>query len=671
MFRCCFVGYKESRNIVKFVTQDISKAYGGRDLFRNFSLEVSSGIRLAVVGPNGAGKSTFLRILVGEEEPDGGSIIYPATARLGYMAQEVADEALSTYLMEWVMEAIPSWNEFWREWEAAVAAEDTRAQERLGRRQAELERLHGYNPESKAREMLGGLGFKVESFFQPLGDLSGGWRERAKLARALLGGGDILILDEPTNHLDLESVEWLERFLLGYGGTLVFVAHDRTFLDRVGTHVLFLGDGKPVFRKGSFSSYLQYQEEMEEQRQREAKKLSADYVRKMDFVRRFKAKASKARQAASKRKQALKIEKEMSGLAAPMARKTLSFSLPEPKRGEKTVCGVVDLGFTYQEGNTLWPPLNFHIYRGQKIALSGPNGCGKSTLLKLVAGTLQPTAGGVDKGTSIQVGYYSQHQLETLQQDNTVLGEVRRLSDSRLTDEELRSALGLFMLGSEYVDRLIRNLSGGEMSRVLLTTLFLARANFLILDEPANHLDLESREALIQALEEYSGTVLLVAHDRWLLNRVAEQVWALSDQGIEVHTEGFEEYERTVREAALLREREAPVSLGVRDREESKKLKREEAQRRNALYRELKPKREEYAALERNLDAHLHRQSELEQTLADPEIFSDSGRATELLESYKRGEREGEDLLDRLSCLEQEILELEGEGESMPGDSPA
>ena len=327
---------------MKITIQNLSKAFGGRDIFSDFSLDIDSGVRLCVCGPNGCGKSTLIRMLADADAPDSGRIIMPRGCRVGYVQQDLDEAVLDTPLLEWVVDVLPDWHDFWSAWEAAAVSKDEAAIARLGARQAELEALYGYNPEHKAQAVLSGLGFDEGKWHLPIKQLSGGWRERAKLARVLVAGADVLLLDEPTNHLDIEAVEWLEDFLMDYKGALVFVAHDRVFMDRIGTHVLYLGGSKPVFRKATFSQFVELQEELEEQREREAQRLNAEIERKMDFVRRFGAKATKARQAGLRQKMAKKLEKELEGFRPEAKRKELSFKWPEPPKADKTILSVAD-----------------------------------------------------------------------------------------------------------------------------------------------------------------------------------------------------------------------------------------------------------------------------------------------------------------------------------------
>lgn len=657
----------------KINIQSVCKAYGGRDVLRDFSLEINGSTRLAVVGVNGAGKSTLLKLLAGESEPDSGKVALSSGARLGYVAQELEAVDLETPLLEWVLDALPSWHDFWAEWDAAAKAGDKARLDALAVRQTELEHQLGYSPEHRAKSILLGLGFAERKWDRPIQTLSGGWRERAKLARVLVAGADVLLLDEPTNHLDLEAVAWLENYLLAFQGVLVFVAHERVFLDRVATDTLFLGDAKPVLRPGTFTQFLAWREEMDKQWERQAAAIDNKIKRHNAYIDRFRYKASKARQAQSKLKSAEKLGKELAGLASdrPEARtRSLDFTLPEPTRGDKTVLSAADLEFSFPDQAPLWPKLTFHIYRGQKIALAGPNGAGKTTLLKLISNDLTPTGGAVRLGSGVTMGYFSQHQAEILSLDKTVISEMRRLAGPKATHNEVCSVLGLFMLGEEYWERTVSKLSGGEKSRLLLAGLFSARANFLVLDEPTNHLDLESREALIRALSEYTGTILFVAHDRHLLSETAQEVWSVGPEGLTVYPDGYEEYvrkiEETAREAArdedASRRESQPPKLSKKD---EKELKRRQAEVRNRIYKLVKPKQDAYARLEAELETILTEQAELEAVMADPASYADAKRFSELSKRYNELTESSERLFVKMDALEKEIQAFEMEKASV------
>jgi ATP-binding cassette subfamily F protein 3 len=651
--------------MAKVSLQNLSKSYGGRDLFKDFSLEIPGGTRLAVVGQNGAGKSTLLKLIAGVSEPDGGKVTLSTGARLGYVAQDMDEADLGMGLLAWVMAALPSWKDFWARYDAAVAAGDKAAMEALAHEQAQLEHMLGYNPEHRAKTILTGLGFEEKQQTGPLSALSGGWRERAKLARVLTAGADVLLLDEPTNHLDLDAVSWLESFLCAFPGVLIFVAHDRVFLDRVATHTLFMGDVKPIWRPGSFTEFLAWREEMDKQWERQAAAIDNKIKQHSAFVDRFRYKATKARQAQSKLKNVDKLEKELAALRSerPDVRaKTLNFTLPEPEKSDKTVAAAADLSYAYPGREPIWPPLTFQLFRGQKVALVGHNGAGKTTLLKLVVGALKPVSGRVLLGTGVKLGYFSQHQTEVLQSDALVMSEMKRMAGPKATHLEVCSILGLFLLGEDYWERRVSELSGGEKSRLVLAGLFSARANFLVLDEPTNHLDLESREALVRALSEYTGTILMVAHDRYLLREAADEVWSVSHDGLTVYEDGFAAYEAAMAQdnACRLDEAQPAESAPARvSRQEDKERKRRVAEQRNALYRDIKPKRDAYDKLEAELEALLAKQSEVEAVMADPETYAQRELFATLSKEYGTLSHAAEEMLARMAVLEEEISDLE------------
>ncbi|GAB7023477.1 ABC-F family ATP-binding cassette domain-containing protein [Salidesulfovibrio brasiliensis] len=637
--------------------------YGGEEVFSDVSFEVGPGMRLAATGPNGCGKSTLLRILAGVVEHDGGQLSIDRGAQIGYVAQELSGKDLEKNLLAWVMDALPSWSGFWEKWEKAVADGDDARIAELSHVQAEFEEKYGYSPEHKARAILSGLGFSDDDLFKRILELSGGWRERAKLARVLLQGADILLLDEPTNHLDLEAVEWLEQYLLNFRGALVFVAHDRVFLNKVATHVLFLGDRRSVMRKGNFDDFLVWQEEDARQRAKEVEKLSARIEHEQNYIDRFRVKARKAAQAQSKIKKVEKMAEELDRLKktsdAARTGKRLSFRLPQPQRGDKVAIAAVDLRFSYDKGPSVWDGLDFQLYRGQKVALMAPNGAGKTTLLKLITGSLKPHTGHTKIGNKTKVGYFSQHQHEILNLDGTALSEIRRLSDPNLTEEQLMNVLGLFLLGEDFFERKVADLSGGEKSRLLLATLFLSHPNMLILDEPTNHLDIESREGLISALKDYEGTLLFVAHDRYLLSEVAEEVWELSGNGIEQYLGGFADYQEKrlarLAEARDGKSREKPVEK----RRLTKEEKRRQAEERNRLYRQLKPLRKEYEKLEVELEKAMEDQAQLEEALNDPATYEKPEQAMKFQSEYNDVNDWVDSLMEKMGTLEAEITELE------------
>ncbi len=646
---------------MNIILQNLYKSYGNNDILKDFSLDIAAGTRLTVCGPNGCGKSTLIRIIAGVDSADAGRVIFPKGCRVGYVEQSLDEGILEKNLLEWVLDVLPDWHDFWQEWDRAHKENNESKIKQLIEKQHHIEAKYGYNPEQQAQEVLSGLGFSQDKWIKPMKELSGGWRERAKLARVLVAGADVLLLDEPTNHLDMDAVEWLEDFLLAYKGVLVFVAHDRYFMDKIGSHVLYLGGSRPIFRKTTYSKFLLIQEEIEEQKEREAKRLSSEIEKKMDFVRRFGAKASKARQSNSKLKMAQKLAKELEDYRPETKRKELSFSFPEAAKCEKLVLSVADLDFVFPDDVRVWKPLTFSLFRGQRVALVGHNGSGKSTLLKVLAGVFERSGGSMALASQAKIGYFSQHQGDIFNPNSTVLTEIRRLADPHTTEEELMSVLGLFMLGNNYFDRFVKGLSGGEKARMALALLFLTRSNFLIMDEPTNHLDIESRQALVEALDAYEGTLLLVAHDRYLLSEVADEVWEMSKNGIEFFETGFEEYysERKTKPITSIDEKEKEVPTQNISREDLKKIKRAQADERNKIYKDLKPLQEKYSAKEKEFEDVVNRQHEVETLLADTATFEDSTKMTELLKEFHSIEQSVEKIMEELATLEESINTLE------------
>lgn len=644
--------------MVRLSLDSLAKTYGSRNLFSGLSLELQSSRRLVVLGKNGTGKSTLLRIIAGQSEPDQGLVrLDPPGAGLSFSSQELENQELQAGLLQWVLQGIPDWEEIWSKWGQALESGQEQAWKALAEQQSALELNFGFNPEHKAKKILAGLGFSQKQYALPLQTLSGGWRERAKLARVLVQGSQVLLLDEPTNHLDLEAVRWLEDFLLRFAGIVVFVAHDRFFLEKVANAVLHLAPEGPVYKELGFSQYQKWRAQKEEARLKSQVKLQKEIEHKQSFVDRFRYKASKAAQAQSRLKQIQGLEQKIQKFQDPEEGAALGFSWPEPARSNKLVLQARDLQFSYTPGEALWPGLNFDLCRGQKVALLGPNGAGKSSLLKLASGELFPSAGSIKLGSLVRPAFFHQHVAHVLQEKNTVLQEIQRLGSPELKQEEFCFALGLFHLGQDYWQRRVYTLSGGEKNRLILASVFLGRANFLLLDEPTNHLDLESRQALIRALQEYSGALLLVSHDRYLLSLVAESVWVLSSLGLEQMDTGFADY--MAEQEAVHYAKNESASIPDTSRGDYKRQKRWQAQRRTSLYRALQPCRQEYSDLETQLEDCLQRQQELESALARPDTYHKGHRVQELQKSYFGLQQETEEIMRRMEELEEKMQDLQ------------
>ncbi|MFO7817970.1 MAG: ATP-binding cassette domain-containing protein [Desulfovibrionales bacterium] len=637
----------------------VSHGFDGTDLFENIQLDLTPGMKLAVAGPNGCGKSTLLAIMSGRIIADRGNVSFPGNARIGQVLQELDAGDLKKTLLDYMLEVLPDWNLFWQEWKKAVNSGDNEYLASMADKQEEMEHRFGYSPEHEAERILAGLGFTENDFNQELQSLSGGWRERAKLARVLLEGADILFLDEPTNHLDLEAVLWLEEYLSGFQGILAFVAHDLYFVDKIATHVLYLGFDKYYFRPGGLTQFFKWHEEKEGYKQQQAEKLNAKINHKQSFVDRFRYKATKARQAQARIKQIESLQSELKGLRRERGGPAINFTWPEPLRCNKIPISGSGVSFAY-DGNVLFQDLDFSFMRGQKIALVGPNGKGKSTLLKLMCGQIVPEKGNIRIGNNVRIGYYAQHQTEMLQENNNILDEVKRITGCT-HEEEIRSVLGLFLLGEQYWANHVGSLSGGEKSRLVLSTLFLAKANVLLLDEPTNHLDMESREALVAALQDFSGTMILVAHDRLLLHKVAGEIWQVNARSLDYLKGGVAEYIEGFKKSGLNDNFKTDSAISEDITKSAKEIKRSQAERRNEIFQRLKPLQQEFKQLEDSLEGHLKFQEDIEKRLTMPETYKDTEKIKNLNCDLNASKTESESIFERMSRIEEEIEILQDE----------
>ncbi len=503
----------------------ISKHYPTKTLFSDLSLRISLRERMALVGPNGAGKSSLMKILAGALEPDDGMVSMPPGYRVGYLPQEVVVEGEMTAVacvMSGDEELIRLEREM-RDLEGKLAAGDTGVLNRYGEVQTRFGLLGGFEQETTARKVLAGLGFDQARMDAHVSDLSGGWRMRVALARTLVTNPDLLLLDEPTNHLDIPSIEWLESFLLDFPGAVLLISHDRSFMNGVVGGVIELSGGKATVYTGNYDAYLEEKERRSLALDAAIARQQEEIAKTQDFIDRFRAKATKATQVQSRIKALEKIDV----LEKEQTQKTVRFTFPTPLRSGEVVATLSDIEKSY-EGRKIIQPFNWVLRRGMKVALVGPNGAGKSTLLKIMAGAVKPEAGSYTTGTNVSTAYYSQHQLEILDPSHTVLASMDSVAPDSESQTRIRGLLGAFLFRQEDVFKKVKVLSGGEKSRLSLARMLLAPANLLLLDEPTNHLDLPSREALVAALEAYSGTMVFITHDRYVIEKISTDI-------IEVH----------------------------------------------------------------------------------------------------------------------------------------
>jgi ATPase subunit of ABC transporter with duplicated ATPase domains len=534
---------------------NVSKQNGHQILFIEASAALQKGEKVGLVGPNGSGKTTLFRMITGEEQPDEGQVAVDRGVTIGYFSQDVGEMSGRSAVAE-VMEGagpVSTVAGELRELEAAMGDPDRADEmeaiiERYGEVQHRFEELDGYALEGRAREVLAGLSFSQEMMDGDVGALSGGWKMRVALARILLMRPDAMLLDEPSNHLDLESLIWLEQFLKGYEGGLLMTSHDREFMNRIVTKIVEIDGGTLTTYSGNYEFYEQQRALAEKQQQAQFERQQAMLAKEINFIERFKARASHAAQVQSRVKKLDKIER----VEPPRRRQSVSFDfLPAPRSGDDVVSlKNVHKGY----GNRrIYEGLDFMVSRRERWCVMGINGAGKSTLLKLVAGSAEPDEGTVAIGGSVKMGYFAQHAMDLLDGERTVF---QSLEDwfPQAGQGSLRALAGCFGFSGDDVEKRCRVLSGGEKARLVMAKMLFDPPNFLVLDEPTNHLDMATKEMLITALSQYEGTMLFVSHDRHFLAALSNRVLELTPEGIHQYGGGYTEYvARTGQEAPGLR----------------------------------------------------------------------------------------------------------------------
>ncbi|MCR6497290.1 ATP-binding cassette domain-containing protein [Thermomonas sp. S9] len=583
---------------------------GERLLLSNVDLALHAGWRVGVVGRNGAGKSSLFAALMGEVEPDTGDLDLPAKARIASVAQETPH--LPDPAIDFVLSGDAAVHAAIQMEANAFAAEDWEAVAAAHQR---LEEVNGYDGTARAGRLLHGLGFPAETHGKPVADFSGGWRVRLNVARALMTPSDLLLLDEPTNHLDLDAVVWLEEWLKRYDGTLLVISHDREFLDNVTTHILHLHDGTAKLYAGNYTAFERQRAEHLRQQQIAFEKEQAERAHLQSFIDRFKAKASKARQAQSRMK---RLEK-LAGTEAVRVERGVSIQLPAPLRLPNSLLSLRDADCGYGAGATILRKVGFGLEAGDRIGLLGVNGAGKSTLVKTLVGELPSMSGERMAHPDLRIGYFAQHTVESLVAGTSPIDHLKALSPDTAT-QEFRNFLGGWQFPGDRAFEVIDNFSGGEKARLALALLAWTRPNLLLLDEPTNHLDLEMREALAEALSDFDGAIVMVSHDRHLIGLVCDQYWRVHDGIVEPFAGDLDDY------AAWLRARpgadnpktpvpkSAPVAATpapapvAKPKPNPHKLQKAE---------------ERVARLEGKL-------AECEAQLADPAVYTDPGRLADL-----------------------------------------
>ncbi|TDS17342.1 ABC-F family ATP-binding cassette domain-containing protein [Sphingobacterium paludis] len=626
---------------------------GSRALYDDANWHIKPGDKAGLIGANGAGKSTLLKLIVGDYSPTSGSISMAKDLKIGYLNQDLLSYHSDKSIVHVAMEAFERQNQLHAEIEVLLQKLETDYSDdilnKLSDKQMEFEALDGYSIEFRAHEILAGLGFSEEEQQRPLATFSGGWRMRVMLARILLQTPDILLLDEPTNHLDLPSIKWLENYLQAFEGAIVIVSHDRYFLDRIINKTVESRKGKLTVYAGNYSFYLEEKSLREEIQGNQFKNQQAKIKQEEKLIERFRAKASKAKMVQSRIKALDRMEKIDD---VDDDNPSVNFSFKFSKPSGRHVVTLEHLSKSYPNLDILHDT-GAIIEKGDKIALIGANGKGKSTLLRIVADADQDYSGSSTKGHNVSQTFFAQHQLEALHLENNLLQELVAFAPKH-TETELRSILGCFLFTGDDVFKKIKVLSGGEKSRVALAKALTADANFLVLDEPTNHLDMASVNILIQALQQYEGTLIVVSHDRYFLDHVANKIWFIEDKEIKQYPGTYEEYELWNAKRPVKNETK-PEKKVVK--EEPKKEKAPLGEDTNRL---LQRKHKALSSLEQKINEGTLRLKDLELQLAQEDIYSDASKLQETTRAYNSDKAALEKLQQEWETLAEEIMELEG-----------
>ena len=646
--------------------QNVTFEFGARTIVEDATWHIQPNERIGLIGYNGTGKSTLLKVLTGQYSPAKGSVEKGRETTIGFLHQDLLGFDTEDSILEVAMGAFERVKQLEKELELLGHELEKTGDESLANKYAdllhEMDVLDGYSIHHRTEEILQGLGFANADLGKQYKNFSGGWRMRVLLAKMILMNPDVLLMDEPTNHLDLPSIEWLEKYLIHYPGAVVIVSHDRFFLDRMVNKIVELYQRELHFYTGNYSYYEQ-EKALRIDMQQKAYENQQDYIRQNErFVERFKAKASKAAAAQSIVKRLEKLDRiENVEIERPNMR--INFAID--KTPGKIVATLKHVSKSFGDVKIL-EDTGAEIDRGDKIALIGANGKGKSTLLRIIAGT-EPFFGDREWGHNVEESFYAQHQLEALNQNNDILEELKDARSGK-NDLELRSLLGAFLFSGDTVEKKIKVLSGGEKARVALAKTIASKANFLMLDEPTNHLDIHSVDLLVEALNKYEGTIVLVSHDRYFISRIANKIWDIDNYKIREFKGTYAEWEdwkerKEKADAALLKTESGSKTKTTAPVVTAPKKEKIEAAPVTGIDKELKKElqkqKNRFQQLEEKIAQLNKKKAELEAALATPEIYNNKTRFTQTELDYKNTAGELQKMNAEYEIVFEKIMDLE------------
>lgn len=633
------------------IFSNLSLKRGQTELLENASATINPKQKVGLVGKNGCGKSSLFSLLKKELTPEGGEVNYPANWRVSWVNQETP--ALDISAIDYVIQGDREYCRLQQELEQANECNDGNA---IARIHGQLEMLDAWTIQSRAASLLHGLGFSQEETTQPVKAFSGGWRMRLNLAQALLCPSDLLLLDEPTNHLDLDAVIWLERWLVQYQGTLVLISHDRDFLDPIVTKILHIENQKLNEYTGDYSSFevqratkLAQQTAMYRQQQQKISHLQK-------YIDRFKAKATKAKQAQSR----MKALERMELIAPAYVDNPFTFEFRPPQSLPNPLVMIEQASAGYGCGESaveILSKIKLNLVPGSRIGLLGKNGAGKSTLIKLLAGELTALSGTVQLAKGVQLGYFAQHQLDTLRADESALWHMQKLAPEQ-TEQQVRDYLGSFAFHGDKVNQAVKSFSGGEKARLVLALIVWQRPNLLLLDEPTNHLDLDMRQALTEALVDYEGSLVVVSHDRHLLRNTVEEFYLVHDKKVEEFKGDLEDYQKWLSEQNSTSENK--VSEKVGDNENSVQNRKEQKRREAELRQQSAPLRKKITQLEEKMNKFSSEFASIENQLADAELYNaeNKEKLTALLAQQVDVKKALDDVETKWMTAQEELEEM-------------